>query len=140
MSEHTPEPWAILSGSLETEVGAYQAGLIASFKHTSPEFDTAITHANAARAVTCVNAMAGIADPMAFRAGYESQEEALRKFIHVQQHDLEKLRNISARFSEALVRSNSALQQISANRHNRYESTVTIMADIADEALRPQSS
>ena len=96
---HTPEPWNVLmpldwwrghkhynaiacaiegqctlpgSGKGETwEVAAFDAGERADPPDDIDEFTAALQRANAARAVSCVNAMQGIDDPAAFRKCFE---------------------------------------------------------------------
>lgn len=121
MSKHTPEPWAIGSGShvcggwsgmirvespedFHNNGIEYPDGSTRSFTNvvcgTTGHSETA--RENILRIVACVNAMAGIDDPAAFVARAKRIEEAARDLIGCWQDDTSPLTNPIERLMTAL--------------------------------------
>lgn len=65
----------------------------------------------------------------------ELAEAGLRTSIHTRMQECHEAANVLAASRAEVERLRDALESILKNRANRYESTVGIMANIADEAL-----
>jgi len=76
---HTPEPWML--GADDGMKGVYpdksRPFIVGSFNHNFEE----LARANCARAVACVNALAGISDPVAFRKCFEKLIDAADRAV-----------------------------------------------------------
>ena len=75
----TPEPWTT-NPKYRWEILAPDCGAVAMFNR--PDHRDAVDHANAARAVACVNACKGIANPAAVKKLVETLEWVERNALH----------------------------------------------------------